>query len=245
MNPFRLVGKSILVTGASSGIGQRIAIEASLAGARLFVTGRDAGRLNETLDRLEKGPDHQSFLADITKAEDIDKLCDTMPQLDGFVHSAGISLHKPARMIRESDIEKSFNINFNAAVLLVSRLLKTKKMNEGASLVFLSSGATRYTYFGGAMYTASKAALEAYCKVLALEIAPKKMRANCLVPSFVETPMVEGAGQVISDEVLEEFRKRAPLGFGQTSDVALPAVFFLSDASRWITGTSLPIGGIF
>ena len=95
------------------------------------------------------------------------------------------------------------------------------------------------------MYTASKAALEAYCRVLALELAPKHIRANCLCPSFVESPMVEGAGEVVSQEVMDNFRKSAPLGFGQPVDVALPAIFFLSDASRWITGTSLVLGGIF
>ncbi len=244
MNPFSLQGKTVLITGASSGIGQQIAIEVSKAGGRVVLTGRDTDRLSHTQSLLE-GQGHTALPFDLTIPAHIEALAEQVDTLDGFVHSAGITTHKPAKMIREQDISKVFEINFQTAVLLISQLLKRKKLKDGASIVLLSSAATRFTYYGGAMYTASKAALEAYCKVLAMEIAPKRMRANCLVPSFVETPMVEGAESVISGEVLEHYRKSAPLGFGETHDVAYPAVFLLSDAGRWMTGSTLVLGGIF
>lgn len=239
---FSLTGKKILVTGASSGIGKEAAILISKAGASVFITGRDKDRLNETISLLE-GSGHQVFAADLTDTGAIAELTEKLPALDGMVHSAGITGHLPAKFIQKEDIGSYFNINYQVPVLLTAQLLKKKKINPGASIVFLASVATKYPYFGGALYSGTKAALEAYSRVLSVELAPKGIRSNCVSPSFVKTPMVEKAGETISNEVLEKFERIMPLGFGTPDDVAKAILYLLSDASKWVTGTILQLGG--
>lgn len=239
---FDLQGKTILITGSSSGIGRESAIMASKAGARLILTGRNTGKLQDTLNSLD-GQDHVFIPADLTISEELATLVDQSPELDGIVHSAGITGHLPAKFINSEEIGRFFSSNYQAPVLLTAGLLRKKKVRTGASIIFLSSIATKYPYFGGALYGSSKAALEAYSKVLALELAPRQVRSNCISPSFVKTAMVEGAAETISKEVLEKFEKMMPLGFGEPSDVASAVVYLLSDASRWVTGSNLVLGG--
>jgi len=242
-NPaFCLEGKNILITGASSGIGREVAVRVSLSGASLIITGRDIEKLQHTADALS-GNNHRIIQADLTRNEDISRLVDQLPDLDGIVHSAGITGHLPAKFISEGDISAYFNINYNAPVILTGSIIKKKKLRNKASIVFLSSIATKYPYFGGSLYGSTKAALEAYSRVLALELAPKGIRSNCISPSFVKTPMVEGAAETISSEVIEKFEKMMPLGFGEPGDVANAAIYLLSDASRWVTGSNVVLGG--
>jgi NAD(P)-dependent dehydrogenase (short-subunit alcohol dehydrogenase family) len=241
-NPFQLNGKTFLVTGASSGIGKEAAIAISKAGGTVVVTGRNLVRLQHTYSSLY-GNGHNSIPADLNNAEEIDKLVDQLPGLDGVVFSAGITGHLPAKFILEDDISAYFNTNYKAPVLLTSRILKKKKLNNKASLVFLSSIATKFPYYGGALYGSTKAAIELYSKVLAIELASKGMRSNCISPSFVKTPMVDSAAETISDEVMEKFKKMMPLGFGEPEDVANAIIYLLSDASKWVTGSNLVLGG--
>jgi len=241
-SPFDLQGKTILVTGSSSGIGRESAIAAGNAGARLIITGRNPDALHETLDKLP-GRDHISIVADLMLQDELSRLVDQCPELDGIVHSAGITGHLPAKFINSEEISRYFGINYQAPVLLTAGLLRKKKVRSGASIIFLSSIATKYPYFGGALYGSTKAALEAYSRVLSIELAPRKIRSNCVSPSFVRTAMVEGAAQTISDDVLEKFEKMMPLGFGEPADVASAVIYLLSDASRWVTGTNLVLGG--
>ncbi len=240
-NPFSLQGKTVLVTGASSGIGQQTAISVSQAGANVIVTARDHARLSETFNQLQKG-DHQLLLADLTQADSLKQLVGNLPQLDGIVHSAGITGHLPAKFITQNDLEQYFSINYSASVLLMSQILKQKKLNPASSLVFLSSVASKYPYFGGALYSSSKAAIEAYSRALSVELAAKKIRSNCVSPSFVKTPMIESV-ESISGNSLENFEKMMPLGFGEPNDVANAIIYLLSDASKWTTGTNLVLGG--
>ncbi|MEA3504169.1 MAG: SDR family oxidoreductase [Bacteroidota bacterium] len=242
MDVFTLNGKIILITGASSGIGKQTALTCSQQGATLIITGRDQNRLEETL-KLLHGSGHQKIVADLTNEEAIKQLIGEIPKVDGVVHSAGITAHMPARFIKKKNVDQLFKINFEAPVLLTAALLAKKKINKGGSVVFMSSIASKYPFFGGALYSSSKSAIEAYSKTLALELAPKKIRANCLQPSFVKGPMVDGAEQTVSAEVMEKFEKMLPLGFGEPDDVANTIVFFLSEASKWITGSTLTLGG--
>lgn len=239
---FGLAGKNILVTGASSGIGSETARLLSQAGATLFITGRDEARLETTLNLLA-GDGHQKFTGDLTNPQAIAELAEKVSGLDGMVFSAGITGHMPVKFISSEEIASYFGINYQAPVLLTAQLLKKKKIQPGASVVFLSSVAVKYPYFGGALYSSTKAALEAYSRVLAVELAPKGIRSNCVSPSFVKTPMVEKAGETISGEVLERFEKMMPLGFGSPDDVAKAILYLLSDASKWVTGTVLQLGG--
>jgi NAD(P)-dependent dehydrogenase (short-subunit alcohol dehydrogenase family) len=243
MNPFDLKGKTILVTGASSGLGKQTAITASELGARLVVTGRDAARLAETYHLLA-GEGHQQVIADLTVQSDIDQLVASLPVLDGLVHSTGISDLSPAQFINAETIAKTFRISFDASVLLTAGILRKKKLAKGnSSIVFISSISTRYPFVGGAMYISAKAALEAYARVLALELAARGTRVNCIAPAFVRTPMLDDTAENFSREAVDKIEERQLLGLGDPVDVANTIVFYLSDASKWISGTNLILGG--
>lgn len=243
MNPFSLEGKTVLVTGASSGLGRQTAITASQMGARLMITGRDSARLQETLDLLE-GEGHQQFIADLTVQDDIDTLAASLPELNGVVFSTGISDLSPARYITAAVIEKTFSISFNASVLLTAALLAKKRIaKKNGSLVFISSISTRYPFVGGAMYISAKSAIEAYARVLALELAPKGIRVNCVAPAFVRSPMLDQTASNYSQQAVDMIEARQILGLGDPEDVANTIVYFLSDASKWVSATNLILGG--
>lgn len=243
MNAFDLSGKTILVTGASSGLGRQTAITASEFGAKVVITGRDKKRLDETYHSL-KGEGHLQFLADLTVQYELDQLVAALPVLNGVVHSTGISDLSPARYITAETIAKTFRISFDASVLLTAGLLGKKKMAKGnCSIVFISSISTRYPFVGGAMYISAKAALEAYARVLALELAPKKIRVNCVAPAFVRTPMLDETAANYSQEAVNMIEARQILGLGDPEDVANSIVYYLSDASKWVSATSLVLGG--
>jgi NAD(P)-dependent dehydrogenase (short-subunit alcohol dehydrogenase family) len=243
MSVFELSGKTILITGASSGLGRQCAITASSQGAVVIITGRNQERLLETFNQLS-GTGHLMLRADLTKENEIASLVEKLPLLNGVVYSTGISDLAPARFIKSEDISKTFNISFNASVLLTSELLAKKKLVKNAcSLVFISTISTRYPFVGGAMYISAKAALESYAKVLALELAPKGIRSNSLSPAFVKTPMLADTAEKYSDEAVRKIEAQQLLGLGEPEDVANTVAFFLSDASRWITASNLILGG--
>ncbi|HOI86305.1 MAG TPA: SDR family oxidoreductase [Lentimicrobium sp.] len=243
MNAFDLNGKTILVTGASSGLGRQTAITASSYGARLVITGRNKEKLEETYAQL-KGEGHVMIPADLTVQADIDMLAASVPVLNGIVHSTGISDLSPARFIAAETIEKTFSISYNAPVLLTAGLLAKKKAAKGdCSIVFISSISTRYPFVGGAMYISAKAALEAYARVLALELAPKGIRVNCVAPAFVRTPMLDDTAANYSQEAVNMIEARQILGLGDPEDVANSIVYYLSPASKWVSATSLILGG--
>jgi len=239
---FSLKGKTILVTGASSGIGKKAAIDLSNAGATLVITGRNEERLSATFLALQ-GVGHIHHTADLLDFDSFATLAESLPLLNGIVHSAGVTGHLPAKFIGADDISEIMRINYMAPVLLTSALLRKKKIAPNASIIFLSSITTKYPYYGGALYGSSKAAIEAYSRVLSIELAAKGIRSNCISPSFVRTPMVDDAGKTISNEVLEKFEKMMPLGFGEPSDVSNAILYLLSDASKWVTGSNMVLGG--
>ena len=235
-------GKTVLVTGATSGIGKQSAIDLSKAGATVVITGRNEERLIETFEALQ-GDGHIHFAADLLDFDSFGALAEKLPMLNGIVHSAGVTGHLPAKFIGANDISEVMRVNYMAPVLLTAALLRKKKVAANASIVFLSSITTKYPYYGGALYGSSKAAIEAYSRVLSIELAVKGIRSNCVSPSFVRTPMVDDAGKTISNEVLEKFEKMMPLGFGEPSDVSNAILYLLSDASKWVTGSNMVLGG--
>lgn len=241
-NPFSLENKKILVTGASSGIGRAIAIECSKMGAEVIITGRNEQRLAETYEQLE-GRHPAYIVADLTKEEDIERLVAKTENLNGLVNCAGLTIPKPFKFLQESDIETVMTVNFNAPLLLTQRLVKKKKLEKGASVVFISSiSGTKVSYIAGSIYSASKGAINGLCKGLALELASQQIRVNTVVPGMVETNIVSGGE--IAEEQLEIDRQKYPLKrYGKPEEVAYAVVYLLSGASGWVTGSNLLIDG--
>ncbi|MCK9612058.1 MAG: SDR family oxidoreductase [Bacteroidales bacterium] len=238
---FDLKGKIVLITGASSGIGRQTAIAVSECGGSCVITGRNNKRLSETMKML-KSKGHTSMIADLTNESDIKNLVENLPEVNGLVHCAGITPLMPAKFIKPKHIDEVMEVNYNAAVLLTSQMLSGKKISDHASIVFISSIATRFPYFGGSLYVSSKSALQGYSAVLALELSPRGIRSNCLLPGFVKTPMFDETLKHTSEEAMKKFKDLHPLGFGDPEDVAGPVCFLLSDAARWLTGVNIPLG---
>ena len=242
-NPYSLEGKTILVTGASSGIGQATAIECSKLGAKVIVTARNPERLQETFDQLV-GEGHHQIIADISKEEDICSLVEQVPVLDGVVNNAGVAGTSLVTFYKKEEIESMFNTNTMAAVLITKMLVKKKKMNNPSSIVFTSSaeGVFGSTPANG-VYGMTKAALNAFMQTAAIELGRKGIRCNTVNPSMVQTRMAIPTG-AISAEQLEIDKKKYPLGrYGEPKDIAYAIIYLLSDAASWVTGTALKIDG--
>lgn len=236
---FSLEGKKILVTGASSGIGRATAIECSKAGATVFLTARNIGRLEQTLKEM-CGAGHKIVPADLTSISDIQHLVDEIDEIDGIALIAGINDKMIIKKIDDAFISKMLTTNFSGPALLIKSLLKAKKLNKLSSVVFMSSVSAFYPSVSNAMYAASKAAVNQFAKVLALEMLPLKARVNCILPAFVETEMIQKYGE----ETLNEIRSNYPLGrFARPEEIAYAVIFYMSDASQMVTGTSMVIDG--
>ena len=239
--PFSLKGKSILVTGASSGIGKSIALLCSKLGAIVYITARNEQRLLETIAEMEGEVKHY-IAADLTNQTSTDALVEELPKLDGVVNCAGVGSNVLAKNINQDEIDKIFKPNFNAPVLLQAALLNQKKISKGASVVFIASMAAMSPTIGNGVYSASKGALISYAKCLSLELAPRKIRVNCISPAMVWTNFVNIDG--LDEEMLKEDEKRYPLGrYGHPEDIAGLAAYLLSDQSVWMTGDNIEITG--
>lgn len=240
-NPFSLHGKQILVTGASSGIGQCIAVVCSKMGATLILSGRNEARLNHTMTQLS-GEGHIILAGDITIDDTILQITNALPKLDGVVHCAGIGHRQPCKMIEAQDVDEVMNANFKAAVLLQTALLKSRKINKSASIVFIASRAASSPSIGNAVYSASKGAIISYSKCLALELASRLIRVNCICPAMVWTDLIFEGG--LTKDELERAQLKYPLKrYGTPEDVANLAVYLLSDAASWMTGSCVDITG--
>jgi NAD(P)-dependent dehydrogenase (short-subunit alcohol dehydrogenase family) len=237
-----LLNKTILITGASSGIGRAVAEACASNGGMVIVSARNKLELEKTAAGCHNNA--SIFVADLTIENDIVELSKALPLIDGWVHCTGKVLPVPVKFIQEKHLSDVFAVNYSSAVKLGSALLQQKKLKEHSSLVFISSVSVLHSYFGGAPYVSSKAALEAYAKTLALELAPKKIRVNVLQPGLVKTAIYQSTVEAaMKPGELEQHEKKYPLGIGLPEDVANACVFFLSDASKWITGSSLKMDG--
>jgi len=242
LNPFSLVGKIILVTGASSGIGRATSIVCSQMGAKLVITGRNETRLNETFSMLV-GEDHKQICADLTNPDSLDKLVEGLPKLDGLVNNAGIAKPLVLQLTDAEDVNEIMQINALGPIHLTRLVLQHKKLNKGASLIYISSvNGNNCAYIGSSIYAASKTALTGFMKGVALELAPRGIRANCINPGMIGTDLLKDGS--IGQEELEADRLKYPLKrYGTPEEVAYAAVYLLSDATQWITGSSLLIDG--
>lgn len=242
-NPYSLSGKTVLVTGASSGIGRSVAVECSKLGAQVIITGRNEARLDETFGMLE-GEGHSKFVADLTRYEELEALTDFCPKLEGISHNVGITRVLLLKFVQPQYLNEILQTNTVAPILLTQLLVKRKKLNKGASIVFTSAvSGNSCVHFGETMFAASKAALCGFAKGAALDLAAQQIRVNCVNPSVVKTERLM-SNNVLSEEELKEKENYFPLKrFGNPIDVALAITFFLSDASSWITGENMPVDG--
>ena len=241
MNPFTLEGKTILITGASSGIGKKIAMLTSQMGANVIITARNEYKLKETLAEM-MGEGNSYILADLSKQEEIDYLVERLPKLDGIVHCAGVGSRQLCKHITREEIDRVLGTNFIAPVMLQTSILTKKKLNKGASIVFIASHGANSPAIANAVYSASKGAIISYSNCLALEVASRGIRVNCISPAMVWTDLVVKDG--IDEETLHQDEQHYPLGrYGRPDDIAPLAVYLLSDGSQWMTTTNVKING--
>lgn len=240
-NPFTLEGKTILVTGASSGIGRGIAIACSKMGATVIINGRNEQRLAETMTEMQ-GEENISLAADLSDSNSLTEMISRLPKLDGIVHCAGIGQRVLCKQLQEADLDTMMDVNFKAPVMLQTEILKQKKINKGASIVFIASIASDSPSIGNAIYSASKGAIISYANCLALELAPRLIRVNCILPAMIWTDLILKGG--ITEEELREDEKKYPLKrYGKPEDIANLSIYLLSNAAAWMTGSSIKITG--
>lgn len=242
-----LIGKHILVTGASSGIGKAISQHAASLGASLILFGRNIERLKETYYSL-RGKDHEYYSVDITDYPQVENTIRSsvanFGAISGFVHSAGIEKTIPFKASTPRIFKEVFEINVFAG-FEIARIISQKNLVNitGASYIFLSSVMGRIGEPGKIIYCSSKSALLSGIKAMALELAPKKIRCNCVLPGIVQTEMVEKLFNSIPPEAKDKIIGKHPLGLGKPEDIAALVSFLLSDQARWITGSEYIIDG--
>ena len=229
-----------VVTGASSGIGRQVAITCSEQGASLIVSGRNVERLNQTLKSLS-GDGHSAITADLTDSTQLAALADGTGQIDGLFFSAGIAAIAPFRMVTEKHIRQIMSIDFEAPVMLTQKLVQRRQIRDSGSILFNTAAAAHISPAGSAIYSAAKAALHAASRSIALEVAKNQIRVNCLQLGYVRTELLE---RLLTEGINEtQIAALAPLGIGTVQDAAGAAVFLLSDASRWVSRTTLTADG--
>lgn len=243
-NPYSLVGRTILITGASSGIGRSTAIECSKLGAKVVISGRNKERLNQTLAELE-GMGHQIIVADFASDDGVNDLVNQCPMIDGLVNNAGATVTVPVQFINRENLEGLIQVNTMAPILLFQRLMKSKKLGKGASVVFTASiSGLCCVGLGNALYSTSKAAIVGFVKNAALELAGKNIRVNAVCPGMINTHILD-AGVVGADDLERERQKYPMKRFGKPEEVAWSIIYLLSDASSFTTGSTLVMDGGF
>lgn len=241
-NPYSLENKTILVTGASSGIGKATAIACSKMGAKVVITGRNAERLQETFQELE-GDGHQQIIAELTNEDDLKRLVEEVPPLDGLVNNAGIGSKTPINFIKQNTLQNILDVNTIAPIMLTKMLLKKKKMQKGSSMVLTSSiSGVCSVDIGNTLYSVSKSAIDGFMKNAAKELAEKGIRVNSVNPGMVDTPINDYSN--VSEEQMQADLLRYPLKrHGKPEEIAYAIIYLLSDAAAWVTGTALKIDG--
>lgn len=244
-NPYSLEGKTVLVTGASSGIGQATAIECSRMGAYVIITGRNQERLEQTLSLMDttSSQRHSLIVADLTKEDDLQLIVESIESIDGLVNNAGVNRIKPVAFVKNDDLEYIFQNNAFTGVNLTRALLKKKRISKGGSIVFTSSISAFYNAPGRLLYSGSKAALTSFMRSFAVELADKHIRVNAVHPGMVETNMT--AEHISNDEQKRNLGDYPLKRYGKPEEIAWAMIYLLSDAAAWVTGSSLTIDGGF
>lgn len=243
-NPFSVEGKTILITGAASGIGKATALQLAEMGSKLILLDLNEEGLNKVKSEINNG-NIQTIAINLTDFDCLQTMVANLPKLDGIVSNAGIFYSMMAKLSDKKDMERIFEINTFSHINLIQQIMEQKKLNKGASVVFTSSMSGVFCgAVGGSLYGATKSALAGYAKALAVELAPRGVRVNTIHPGMINTPLIHSAA--LSQDVLDEDKKNYPLGrYGEPEEVAYSIVYLLSDATKWMTGTQLLIDGGF
>lgn len=243
-NPFSLKGKTILVTGASSGIGRATAIECSKMGAKVVITGRNEERLNQTLSMLD-GEGHIAIPADLSDEESLNELVEKCPVIQGLVNNAGSTIMLPTQFITREKLMQVLEVNTVAPIMLTQQLLKKKKLGKGSSVVVTDSiSGVMIASPGNVLYSTSKSAVNGFVKNAALDLAGKIIRVNAVCPGMIDTHILEN-GTVTAEDQEADIKKYPLKRHGTPEEVAFAIIYFLSDASGFTTGASLVIDGGF
>lgn len=244
-NPFTLEGKTILVTGASSGIGRQCAIDCSRMRAKVIAIGRNQERLDSVMADMEGMSACYSYdLQNIEGVKElISKIVAEHGKLDGFIHAAGIEVTNPVKLSKPEEYESLFHVNCMSAFEIVKNLCGIKTFNKGGSVVLISSISGVIARKGLSAYAASKGALMSAARVMALEMAPREIRVNTVSPGTILTPMMQKALDAMKEDDRQKRVEGFPLGLGQTTDISNACIYLLSDASRWVTGQNMIVDG--
>ncbi len=245
-NPFSIVGKTILITGAGGGIGRATAVECAKMGANVIATDINGPALEETLSLLERkdGQEHQLFVADLTNEGEQEELVTSIPVLDGLVSNAGISKVLPIQFLNTQDMDKIMGINAFAPMYLTQKLYKKKKIKKGGSIVFtVSISGVCMVSMGGVMYAVSKNALDAFMRNAALEFAARNIRVNSVNPSRVNTNLIKSNTSYSQEDLAKDMLTYPLRRYAEPEEIAHAIIYLLSDASAYVTGHSLIIDG--
>lgn len=245
-NPFSLEQKTILVTGASSGIGRQCAIDCSKMGAKVVLIARNEERLSETHSLLE-GEGHAYYNYDLSNTDGIKNLIANIVadngKFDGFIHAAGIEMTKPVKLLTAEDYEHVFRINAISGFELARQLTDIRHFNKCGAIIFIASITSVIARGGVAAYAASKGALVSATRVMAVELAKKQIRVNCVSPGTILTPLMQTYLSSLNEEQYKARIEGFLLGLGKTTDISNACIYLLSDASRWVTGQNLIVDG--
>lgn len=241
-NPFSIEGNTILVTGATSGIGRATALICAKMGARVIAVGRNEEALQSLHTELE-GEDHICQSIDLCDETLMKEFVQNVPSVDGVAFCAGMASMNPFQFVSDEEMNEVFGINFFAPVKLVRQLLSAKKLNKGGSIVFVSSvDGSKIVHAGNSVYSASKNALVGMSRNMAIDLIGKKVRVNCVLPGTTDTPLIRTAN--VDEEMLAEKAKSMPMKrFATPDEIANTIVFLLSDASSYVTGTEVTVDG--
>lgn len=241
-NPFSLENRTILITGAASGMGRATAVACAGMGARILAVDLNAKGLAETMLSLE-GTGHASYVLNLTDEGTWNSLLDSGEIIDGIASCAGIADMNPFQFISRGEMDKVFGVNFFGPVMLVKSLIKKKMLKNGGSVVFVSSvDGPKVVHAGNSVYSASKNALVGMSRNMAIDLAPKKIRVNCILPGTTDTPLIR-TGNVTEEQLAENARTFPLKRFGTPEDMAYAIIYLLSDASSFVTGTELTVDG--
>jgi len=247
INPLDLTGKTILVTGASSGIGRETAVILSQLGAGVVLSGRNVERLNDTKTMLSEGA-HSIEPFDLDNTGQIPVWLQTVAAkaggLHGMVHCSGVASRMPVRFMTIQQAEALMRANWTSAWAL-AKGFRQKRVFAGTDgrIVFVSSISALAGQVGATAYASTKGAILSLTRSLAVEFCAEGIHVNAVLPGLVQTEMAEAMSKELTPDQFQTLVAKHPLGLGQPRDVAYAIAFLLAETSRWITGSVLTVDG--